>query len=209
MSADWELWRRVYMRTCLLCCLILSGCAHGQTTDTAPTSKPQLLRYAVNVVNLGWQVRVVINDEPAFCGGEMSGMYDCTPFVRNGVNRVYIMCRNARTGRPPSSCEVQLLFRKVEGDTIGTDIIGGLTRKNDDAQSEIEARLEFTAVVPIRWMYEDSDDVGELSEEDRSSIDQCIDEVVQVFEKRDAGAAARVGNQWTSNKIPPTPLAVR
>jgi hypothetical protein len=74
-----------------------------------------------------------------------------------------------------------------------------------DSRQIVEESFTFTAKVPLRWRWQDADDLGTLSEQDRTVILVRFNHLASAMKAYDAGAVRSLFSKWRDG--PPTKVA--
>jgi hypothetical protein len=139
-------------------------------------------QYVLNTVNKGWEVELFLNGQPAAGGADYHDLV--TTCVIDGRNTVRIVARPTPGKLAPTPCLVQ--FAKVP---LGAAWDKGqvLRTLNDDDTPDqpVSTDFEFTARVPFRWVWQDAQDVGELTDEDKQQIFAIMHRLEELFRQRD------------------------
>ena len=174
---------------------------HAATTterihDQKETTRLDCL-YILEITDCLWDVGFQLNDQPALHISRLSCGAEVTQFIRNGRNKARIVVKRfPDTGR--SSCEVRLMAVRslnTEQNNEGMKV-GGLTIPTDDARQEHMVEFEFSANVPVTWVWERADDLKGLSNEDRTSIGKLVEGLAKAYTTRDPQAGFDYCLKW-------------
>jgi hypothetical protein len=213
------------------------GCrkSGGTAPQTASASVSTLYRLAAPFGE--WEIEVWINGEPAFydsgIGGRQdyggSGLMDVTPFVVKGHNFVRMTARRTEASRESANCTITLgqeswdfssksrYFSTVGGifQLEGRPVFGESEYKGSATPSgevatwptRYTASFEVTAEVPLRWTWQDAEDIGTLSDEDRAGILTEFEKFVSACRSAKPGESRKVFTNWfPGTKAPDCPL---
>jgi len=70
-----------------------------------------------------------------------------------------------------------------------------------------EKHFEFAAQVPVRWRWQDADDVGDLGPQDRAAIQAIINELAEAYRRRNWKAVKTTCVTWWIGSRPPANMA--
>lgn len=137
--------------------------------------------YQFDVSSTGWDTEIVLNGQPVAGGGCYWDFL--TPYVIDGKNTVRIIARPVGDMADRGSCSVK--FYKVQWDRTPGETVLHESSSDDAPGKPLQADFEFTASVPVRWLWQDADDLAELTDEDRSQIFGIYEQVKEAFRRKD------------------------
>jgi hypothetical protein len=89
------------------------------------------------------------------------------------------------------------MFRlTVVGDKLKSDQVGGFSQDTPLDETEVHGSFEFDADVPMRWTWQKSDPLGEISKGDRQAIRELIERLAEACRTRDPAAPVYWGTPW-------------
>lgn len=159
---------------------ILVGCSPGDTRNSGNIQTT----YMYNVAATGWKTELEINGQP--CPTNSDGwmiMADVTHFVVDGVNTARIVAdRVAGTDRD-GVCDIRFVAVSSSTDPNAVETVDGIFEETD-AGDYFEREFTFSATMPIRWRWQDADDVGKLTETDRAEMLTLMESIAAAYRSR-------------------------
>lgn len=155
-------------------------------------------RYAVNTGTTGGATHVLwINDQPAvvLCVPQDTVfMADVTQYVVDGTNSVRVT-----SAEDPNANRVEIALSRWYEDDTNAEPIATLTAGG--AEPNI-ATCTFEATVPVRWTWQDAEDLADLSPDDEAAILLGLQAFADLAAKGDFAACRRHQHPWLSADPP-------
>lgn len=138
-----------------------------------------------------WNPEVWVNGQPVLrFEGNASGIWDITQFVTDGENEVRIdAVRNPVDVFGPKhrgECSLKLMRYKRIRDAQTE--LASLKEPRGSDRNELTLTHRLTASVPLRWRWQDADDLVELSQSDRDAMIDVFHRFAEAYKAFDADA---------------------
>jgi hypothetical protein len=181
--------------------VLVAGCKQRAGAPDLPTG------YSVARENPLWESVVWINGQPARrFEGTSSGLWDITQFVIQGENTIRVEA--TWNPRPPLGSQLRAPCNlKLVGVILGEQRpsyteLKNLTAEGDDAGDTIKSQHIFSATVPLRWIWQDADELGELSPADKSQVLALYEKLAASYRAKDLVAASALLDCWWIGERP-------
>jgi hypothetical protein len=175
------------------------GCSGG--SDAAKVTD----RYSLKIGSSGWQVMVTVNGQPVLDTVERDSGWDATTFVIDGVNTVHVSATQLVDSASGSSggCGVQILRSRAGQGQPNVEEVLRFSRADAAKGQKMDEELTFRASVPVRWRWQDGEDVSNLTQEDGKAILALINQAVDLYRNRDwKGLQALRASAWAGDRPP-------
>lgn len=164
-------------------------------------------RYGFNRESASWNPEVWINGQPALrLEGHGSILFwDSTHFVMDGENEVRISAVRSKTiGRGFESMPPGFSFSEQTRaeDRIEHKEMHRFTIPNETGSELINESFTFTASVPLRWKWQNADDLGDLSAQDRTDILALFHQLADAIRRYDAKQVRSLFADWQEGPSP-------
>ena len=171
----------------LIVLMLLNGSSCGKGRHAAKFEA----NYRFMVCHQGWRVKLWVNGQPVEFVNGLAVSYDMTPFVINGPNTVRIKADRLQGEGPAFSraCEIRLDRWPINAtDPNQVEMLGGIDDDGSAKRDSFETTVEFRADVPIRWGWQDADDINALTDADRDAIWKIVKQYADTLKSRDRKA---------------------
>ena len=162
-----------------------------------------------------WNLDLWINDQPALHMEDNSaGLWMITEFVVDGRNTVRISAHrnpNMVFGTDDrGECSLKLIKEKHTRDFTSYDGFYHMHEPDGSEKELLQDEFGFDASVPIRWRWQDADDIDNLSEQDRTDILDMFRRLVTAYKSYDKDVIIPLFSPWwysrptlAGNDLPP------
>jgi len=139
--------------------------------------------YYFNVVRSGWHVQLTMNSQPVEDTTRHGFIQEVSRFVISGENKVHIVAE--AIAERPWECDVRFVIAPIDGKQEDTETLGGLYKADAKKGARLETTFTFQASMPFRWIWQDAEDIGRLTETDRKAILTYIEDLAMDYRKYD------------------------
>jgi hypothetical protein len=159
----------------------LAGCSRGPEGGKALETQ-----YYFNAVEPGWRVQLIMNGQPVMNTASHGFAQEVGTFVVNGRNTVRLVADALQPGPTPT---LDLRFGRVpvkkNADPGSLEMLGQVMLPKGQASPHFETKIEFDAAVPVRWTWEETEDLGALTAEDDAALRQAVAGIIEDYRRRD------------------------
>jgi hypothetical protein len=172
---------KMFLAAAVLLLAALAGCSREPEGGKALE-----MQYYFNVLEPGWRVELILNGQPVMNTAQHGFVQEVGTFVVNGKNTVRIVADALQPGPAPT---LDLRFGRVpvkkNADPGSLEMLGQVHLPKGQASPHFETKFEFDAAVPVRWTWQETEDLGTLTAEDDQALREAVVGIIEDYKRRD------------------------
>ncbi|MBN1153091.1 MAG: hypothetical protein JXA58_07765 [Dehalococcoidia bacterium] len=195
---------RVRWFVALTICALAVGCVGAkEPLARMPDGYTLVYNIPASVVASVW-----INGEPvAEIVGQLSGSRDVTNLIASGTNKIDVRLRRT-DGGSGDGLQVNIVRCSFADRTEDTETVMAIGDPEWNEQLACKVASEFVGDMPLKWIWEGADRIGELTDKDRQAIESALRDLAKSVDAKDFKEFRRLRKRWClGGETPKTPEA--